>query len=181
MAPTKVRPASPDDTGASRSPGRPTSNRTPTGDSASPLARSRTARDRQVPPPAGRISEAIDAHNRSIALLEEAGAAADGVTALGNLAEAYRLGGEYEQAMACHRRALRTLRDNGQFGGYPTAEISWGLGLALHETGELAEARGHWRESVAILHSLGLITAEDRRAIDTSAIPATPGVIRRHT
>ncbi|SDJ43752.1 AfsR/SARP family transcriptional regulator [Nonomuraea jiangxiensis] len=130
---------------------------------------------------AGRISAAIDAHTRSIALLEEAGAAADGVTALGNLAEAYRLGGEYEQAMACHRRALRTLRDNGQSDDYRTAEISWGLGLALHETGEAAEARRHWRASAAILHALGLITAEDRRAIDTSALPATPEVIRRHT
>lgn len=130
---------------------------------------------------AGRFDEAVDAHTRSIALLEEAGAAADGITALGNLAEAYRLGGEHGQAIACHRRALRTLRDHGQFDDYRTAEISWGLGLALHETGELGEARRRWSESAAILHALGLITAEERLAVDTSAFPATPEVIRRHT
>ncbi|WP_237105955.1 AfsR/SARP family transcriptional regulator [Nonomuraea sp. MG754425] len=130
---------------------------------------------------AGRLDDAIEAHRSSIALMEGVGAIGDGTTALGNLADAYRLAGRYQQAVAAYRRALRTLRANGQTDDYREAEIIWGLGLALHETGEQAEARVHWRAAAAILYGLGLVTPEEKHAIDTSAVPVVPEVIQRHT
>ncbi|MEU6711286.1 BTAD domain-containing putative transcriptional regulator [Nonomuraea sp. NPDC046802] len=128
---------------------------------------------------AGLYTEAIESHTRAIDLLDEAGADMDRIYVLGNLAMAYRLAGQAEQAVACYRQALRALRDAGQLDDYRAAEFFWCLGLALHECGEPAEARGHWRTSAAILHTLGLITAEERRAINASSLPDMPEVIRR--
>ncbi|MFF4622098.1 AfsR/SARP family transcriptional regulator [Nonomuraea jabiensis] len=128
---------------------------------------------------AGRFAEAVEAGVRSVAILEETGAALDAVTALANLAEAYRLAGDPARAVAHHREALARYRAAGRGGDYVEAESLWGLGHALSESGECDEARRLWRRSAAILHDLGLITTEERHSIENDDVPAVPQVIRR--
>ncbi|MBE1591786.1 BTAD domain-containing putative transcriptional regulator [Nonomuraea angiospora] len=128
---------------------------------------------------AGRFAEAVEAGVRSVAILEETGAALDAVTALANLAEAYRLAGDPARAVAHHREALARYRAAGHGGDYVEAESLWGLGHALSESGECDEARRLWRRAAAILHGLGLITAEERHSIENDDVPATPQVIQR--
>ncbi|MEV4017888.1 BTAD domain-containing putative transcriptional regulator [Nonomuraea angiospora] len=128
---------------------------------------------------AGRFAEAVEAGARAVAILEETGAALDTVTALANLAEAYRLAGDPGRAVAHHREALARYRAAGHGGDYVEAESLWGLGHALSESGECDEARRLWRRSAAILHGLGLITAEERHSIENDDVPAVPQVIQR--
>ncbi|MEO3875793.1 BTAD domain-containing putative transcriptional regulator [Nonomuraea sp. B12E4] len=127
----------------------------------------------------GRFYEAIECGARGVAILEELGATVDLVTAIANLAEAYRLAGKPEHAVAHHRQALARNREAGYGDDYREAESLWGLGHALADTGEHDEARRYWRLSVAILHRLGLVTAEERRSIENATVPATPQVIQR--
>ncbi|MEU6717373.1 BTAD domain-containing putative transcriptional regulator [Nonomuraea sp. NPDC046802] len=128
---------------------------------------------------AGRFSEAIEAGARSVALLEETSTAVDVLSALVNLAEAYRLAGDPEEAIAHHHEVLARYRAAGHGGDYVEAECLWGLGHALNDIGERGEARRLWRRSAVILHGLGLATAEERRSLESDDVPVTPQVIQR--
>ncbi|MET7336558.1 BTAD domain-containing putative transcriptional regulator [Nonomuraea sp. NPDC005650] len=128
---------------------------------------------------AGRFAEAVEAGVRSVEIMEEADAALDTVTALANLAEAYRLAGDPDQAVRHHREALARHRAAGHGGDYVEAESLWGLGHALSEIGECGQARRLWHRSAAILHGLGLITAEERHSIENADVPDVPDVIQR--
>ncbi|MEO3873679.1 BTAD domain-containing putative transcriptional regulator [Nonomuraea sp. B12E4] len=128
---------------------------------------------------AGRFDEAIDLHTRAMTIFQEFGVTIDGVCVRIHLGEAYRLAGKPEEAVSHYRQALGLYQADGHLADYREAEISWGLGLALHDLGELDEARRFRRRSAAILHRLGLVTGEEKHAMETSAEPDTPKVIQR--
>ncbi|WP_181448577.1 tetratricopeptide repeat protein [Nonomuraea aridisoli] len=112
----------------------------------------------------GRFDAAIDLHVQALRIVEDVGSAVDRVSVLVHVAEAYRLAARPRQAVDHYRQA----------------ELHWGLGLALHDAGDLAEARDAWRSFSTILHRLRLITADEMRAIDSGPPPpATPQAIRR--
>ena len=128
----------------------------------------------------GRFEEAVELHHRALALLREVGAApVDLVPVIVHLAEAYRVAGMPGEAVTHYRHALDVYVNVGHGRDYREAEISWGLGLALHDTGEHEQARRLWRRSGVTLHRLGLISAGERNTIETSASPGTPDVIQR--
>ena len=129
---------------------------------------------------AGRHEEAIDAHTRAIALLRESGDPLATAAAVGNLAEAHRLAGDLRQAVGRYEEALALDHQEGLAETYWAAEHSWGLGLALYGLGEGDRARERWRRSAVILHSLGLIGADERDAIEAADVPSTPEIIERH-
>ncbi|GLW09637.1 regulatory protein AfsR [Microtetraspora sp. NBRC 13810] len=128
----------------------------------------------------GRFDEAIDLHHQAMEIVEEVGSQIDRVSVLVHLAEAHRLAAQPLRAVERYRQAQKIHRDVGRPDGYRQAELYWGLGLALHDAGDAAEARQAWHRSSTILHRLGLISVEETQAIHTSpAPPATPQPIRR--
>ncbi|GLW12784.1 regulatory protein AfsR [Microtetraspora sp. NBRC 13810] len=128
---------------------------------------------------AGRFEEAIDLHTRAMTIFQEFGVTVDSVCVRIHLGEAYRLAGRPDEAVWHIRQALTLYRADGHVADYREAEISWGLGLALHDLGELEEARRFRRRSAAILHRLGLVTGEEKQAMETTAEHNTPKVIQR--
>ncbi|MFC7592063.1 ATP-binding protein [Nonomuraea antimicrobica] len=128
---------------------------------------------------AGRFDEAVDLHTRAMATFRSFGSALDIVSVQVHLGEAYRLAGDPDEAVRQYRQALARYRADGRIADYREAEISWGLGLALHDLGEWDQARRFRRRSAVILHHLGLVSAEERHAMETTAEPDTPRVIRR--
>ncbi|MBF8191958.1 tetratricopeptide repeat protein [Nonomuraea sp. K274] len=128
----------------------------------------------------GRFDEAIELHLRAIRIVEQVGSPVDRVSMLIHLAEAYRLAGRPQQAVHRHRQAQKIHHEVGRPDGYREAELFWGLGLALHDAGDLSEARYAWHRSSTILHRLQLITTDEMRAIQTAAPPPlTPQAIQR--
>lgn len=127
----------------------------------------------------GRYPEAIDAHRRSVAAIREAGGNHGEIMMLGNLAEAHRLAGDPATAITVFEEALARGAATGNVATYWEAEHRWGLGRALSDSGDPTRARQSWHRSVAILYDLGLITADQRDAIDASPAPETPEVIAR--
>ncbi|MGN9844460.1 tetratricopeptide repeat protein [Nonomuraea sp. H19] len=124
----------------------------------------------------GRLAEAIDAHARAVAIIRELGQDAALALALGNLAAARRLAGDPKGAIACFQEALAIDHEFCR-GSYREAELLWGLGRALHDVGEPEPARRCWWESARILYDLGLITADQKHAIEATTLPQTPSVI----
>ncbi|WP_188196064.1 AfsR/SARP family transcriptional regulator [Nonomuraea sp. SYSU D8015] len=129
---------------------------------------------------AGRFDDAIAAHTRSIAAFREAVVLDYLASAIAYLGEAHRLAGNPGQAVACYQEALDVHRKAGYIGEFREADILWGLGRAFQDAGRTTNARQAWRRSTAIMHGLGLITAEERHALETSDVPETPHVIERH-
>lgn len=123
----------------------------------------------------GRMTEAVAAHEASVALARETGSMRTEVVALGNLAEAHRLAGAADRSVATFREALAAGRATGYAGTYWEAEHLWGLGRALHDLG--MDGRESWVRSAAILLALGLLGPEDAAEIERSPVPETPAAI----
>lgn len=123
----------------------------------------------------GRLTDAVAAHEASVALARETGSMRTEVIALGNLAETHRLSGATDRAVATFREALAAGRATGYAGTYWEAEHLWGLGRALHDHG--MDGRESWRRSAAILLALGLIGPDEVAGIECSPAPETPAAI----
>ncbi|MEO3792992.1 BTAD domain-containing putative transcriptional regulator [Nonomuraea sp. B10E15] len=128
---------------------------------------------------AGRYDEAVELHTRSIELLGELRMPGERLRAFIHRAEAYRRAGRYEEAVEHYRQAMETHEGLGGSGDFGEAEISWGLGLVLHELGRADEARQAWRRSVTLLGRLGLITRDEQLSAEQEEPPPTPRVIVR--
>ncbi|MFI7132313.1 AfsR/SARP family transcriptional regulator [Nonomuraea sp. NPDC050153] len=126
-----------------------------------------------------RYQEAFHLHGRAIAIFSSSGNGRLHAAALGNLAEACRLSGRAERAIRHFEQALDIDRRAGHGGSYGHAERLWGLGRALHDLGKSCDARLCWDEAATILHDLDLISAGEKRRIQTSTTPETPEVIQR--
>ncbi|GAA3836747.1 BTAD domain-containing putative transcriptional regulator [Sphaerisporangium flaviroseum] len=129
---------------------------------------------------AGRFDEAIKAHAQATDVARGIGDVVKTLIALGNLAEALRLAGDPKQSAVTFEEVLATGEGAGHSGTYWEAEHLWGLGRALHDLGESAQARRRWAESAAILHDLHLIDASELHAIQAGPLPETPDVIQRN-
>ncbi|MFI6738595.1 AfsR/SARP family transcriptional regulator [Nonomuraea sp. NPDC050451] len=123
--------------------------------------------------------EAFHLHGKAIAIFRSSGNGRLHAAALGNLAEACRLSGRAERAIRHFEQALDIDRRAGHGGSYGHAERLWGLGRALHDLGKSYDARLCWDEAATILHDLDLISAGEKRHIQTSTTPETPEVIQR--
>ncbi|MQA81103.1 MAG: tetratricopeptide repeat protein [Streptosporangiales bacterium] len=123
----------------------------------------------------GRLTEAVAAHEASVALAREKGTMRTEVIALGNLAEAHRLAGTADRAVATFREALAAGRATGYAGTYWEAEHLWGLGRALHDLG--MDGCDSWQRSAAILLALGLVGPEEAAEIERNPDPETPAAI----
>ncbi|MFG6192577.1 BTAD domain-containing putative transcriptional regulator [Nonomuraea sp. JJY05] len=126
-----------------------------------------------------RYREAFHLHGKAIAIFRSSGNGRLHAAALGNLAEACRLSGRAERAIRHFEQALDIDRRAGHGGSYGHAERLWGLGRALHDLGKSYDARLCWDEAATILHDLDLISAGEKRHIQTSTTPETPEVIQR--
>jgi DNA-binding SARP family transcriptional activator/tetratricopeptide (TPR) repeat protein len=129
---------------------------------------------------AGRFSEAIKTHSQATDVAKETGDVVKMLIALGNLAEAQRLAGDSERSAVTFEEVLAIGRDAGHSGTYWEAEHLWGLGRALHDLGQAAQARERWAKSATILHELQLITTGELHLIQTSPLPETPEIIQRN-
>jgi tetratricopeptide (TPR) repeat protein len=130
---------------------------------------------------ADRFDEAIRAHSEAIDIHRETGSSFGLGSLLGNLAEARRLRGQPEPALLLYEEALRADVNAERSGTYDEAEHWWGLSRCYDDLGESERARECRRTSGAILHGLGLIGVEEKRLIDTHALPPTPEIILRNT
>lgn len=128
---------------------------------------------------AGRFAEAVAAHTRTIAILRKAGISAYLGVAVGHLAEAHRLAGDPGRAVAYYQHALDLHREAGPIGEFREADILWGLGRAFHDADRTPDAHRSWRRSIGLMQGLNLITAKERRALESSEVPETPQAIQR--
>jgi tetratricopeptide (TPR) repeat protein len=128
---------------------------------------------------AKRLGEARDAQHQAVAALRAEHARRPPAGVIGKLAETHRVAGDPAMAVECFREALALDRGDGHRGSYGEAERLWGLGRAYHDLDRADEARKCWHESADVLQRLGLISPEDKRVIQTSAVPRTPDVIER--
>nr|WP_236666969.1 BTAD domain-containing putative transcriptional regulator [Nonomuraea sp. K271] len=129
---------------------------------------------------AGRLAHAVKAHTESLAIAEEVGNTIGVAAALGHLAEADRMTGAPVAAVERYLAALDADRTANMLETPLAAEHWWGLGQAHHDLGERDQARLCRGRCAAILDRLDLISADERRTIETSDDPDTPEVISRN-
>lgn len=123
----------------------------------------------------GRYRQAAAAHGRGVELAREMGLWHTEVVSLGNLAESLRLAGEYDGAAERFAEALRVGKARNYGGTYWEAEHLWGLGRSRHALG--LDGRECWLASARVLHTLGLISTDQRATIERDPTPETPAVI----
>ncbi|TDD00632.1 AfsR/SARP family transcriptional regulator [Nonomuraea deserti] len=129
---------------------------------------------------AGRHGHAVEAHTESLAIAEEVGNATGVAVALGHLAEIDRMSGVPAAAVKRYLAALDADRTANMLETPLEAEHWWGLGQAHGDLGDRDQARRCRSRCAAILDRLDLISADERRIIDTSDDPDTPEVISRN-
>ncbi|MEO3891811.1 BTAD domain-containing putative transcriptional regulator [Nonomuraea sp. B5E05] len=129
---------------------------------------------------AGRLGHAVEAHTESLAIAEEVGNATGVAVALGHLAEIDRMSGVPAAAVKRYLAALDADRTANMLETPLEAEHWWGLGQAHDDLGDRDQARKCRSRCAAILDRLDLISADERRIIDTSDNPDTPEVISRN-
>lgn len=100
----------------------------------------------------GRSQEAIHFMEKSEGLCLELGATGEAATLLGKLGRAHFMREEYDHAVAYSRRDLETSRDGA--GKRALAHMHRNLGQGLRETGELAQAIPHLKESLKLFHEV---------------------------
>ena len=97
--------------------------------------------------------EAIASCKRSLALCSEIGDRYSQAVALNVLGETLLAVSEPQEAREHHAAALHLATQIGD--KYEQARAHYGLASAYHRTGELAQARSQWQQSLALYLSLG--------------------------
>jgi tetratricopeptide (TPR) repeat protein len=124
----------------------------------------------------GRVEEAIEAHEKALALADELGNGRSRAHALGNLAEDLRAAGEYQRALTYYRRSLACHRASGE--RHHEAREMWGIGSVLHRLGRARPARRHWDGALAILLETGRLTADEVAEIRRGPVDVVPAAIQ---
>ena len=108
----------------------------------------------------GRSQEAIHFMEKSEGLCLELGATGEAATLLGKLGRAHFMREEFEHAVAYSRRDLETSREGA--GKRALAHMHRNLGQGLRETGELAQAIPHLKESLKLFHEVNDLLNQGR-------------------
>lgn len=122
----------------------------------------------------GRVDDALAALQRSADIARQAGHPFNEAAALGNYADVLNDSGRPEAAAARFREVLTLDREHSLTDTVIEADHLWGLAEALFALDDLAGARRHWNLAAEILHRLGVLTFDEKHAIEMSRRPVRP-------